>query len=66
MSEFTMMSRGLAWLMRFLRSDDGPSAIEYAVLLSLIVAVCAVALHYLGVGVRLPYLKLINAGALGH
>lgn len=27
-------------ILKFLRSDDGPTAVEYAVLLALIVAVC--------------------------
>jgi pilus assembly protein Flp/PilA len=33
---------------RFLVSDDGPTAVEYGVMLALIVAVCAVAVKSLG------------------
>jgi pilus assembly protein Flp/PilA len=33
---------------RFLASEDGPAAIEYAVMLSLIVAVCVAAIRSIG------------------
>jgi pilus assembly protein Flp/PilA len=33
---------------RFLASEDGPTAVEYAVMLALIVAVCATAISSLG------------------
>ncbi len=35
-------------LKRFLASPDGPSAVEYAVMLALIVAVCLVAITSVG------------------
>ncbi len=35
-------------LVRFLRAEDGPTAVEYAVMLSLIVVVCLVAITALG------------------
>ena len=33
---------------RFLKSDDGPTAVEYAVMLSLIVVVCLTAIKSIG------------------
>jgi pilus assembly protein Flp/PilA len=33
---------------RFLREEDGPTAVEYAVMLALIVVVCIVAISTLG------------------
>jgi pilus assembly protein Flp/PilA len=33
---------------RFLRKDDGPTAVEYAVMLSLIIVVCIAAITTLG------------------
>jgi pilus assembly protein Flp/PilA len=35
-------------LVRFLKRDDGPTAVEYAVMLSLIIVVCIAALTTLG------------------
>ena len=33
---------------RFIRSDDGPTAVEYAVMLALIIIVCLVAIGSVG------------------
>jgi pilus assembly protein Flp/PilA len=33
---------------RFLRSEDGPTAVEYAVMLALIIVVCLVAISAVG------------------
>lgn len=35
-------------LVRFLEAEDGPTAVEYAVMLSLIIVVCLVAVASLG------------------
>jgi len=35
-------------LRRFLKSEDGPTAVEYAVMLSLIIVVCLTAVSTLG------------------
>ena len=35
-------------LYRFLRKDDGPTAVEYAVMLALIIVVCITAITALG------------------
>jgi pilus assembly protein Flp/PilA len=36
------------WLKRFLHEEDGPTAVEYAVMLALIIVVCIVAIGTLG------------------
>jgi pilus assembly protein Flp/PilA len=36
------------FLVDFLREDDGPTAVEYAVMLALIIVVCIVAITTLG------------------
>jgi pilus assembly protein Flp/PilA len=40
------------WLVRFLKSEDGPTAVEYAVMLALIVVVCIAAISVLGSNAR--------------
>ncbi len=42
------MSQLLQSTMRFLRSEDGPTAVEYAVMLALIVIVCLTAIQAVG------------------
>jgi pilus assembly protein Flp/PilA len=42
MNQFTMK------LKRFLKSEDGPTAVEYAVMLSLIIVVCLTAVTNIG------------------
>ena len=38
----------LEWVKRFVGSEDGPTAVEYAVMLALIVVVCITAITTLG------------------
>ncbi len=42
------MRNVLSWAARFLRQDDGPTAVEYAVMLALIIVVCITAISTLG------------------
>jgi pilus assembly protein Flp/PilA len=42
------MRRFAAELKRFLKSEDGPTAVEYAVMLALIIVVCLVAITSVG------------------
>jgi pilus assembly protein Flp/PilA len=42
------MNKWLARAVRFLRDDDGPTAVEYAVMLALIIVVCITAITTLG------------------
>lgn len=43
----------------FLRSDDGPTAIEYALMVALIVVVCLSSISALGISTR-SYWELTN------
>jgi pilus assembly protein Flp/PilA len=43
-----MMSRFVAPVVRFLKREDGPTAVEYAVMLALIIVVCIAAITSLG------------------
>jgi pilus assembly protein Flp/PilA len=42
------MSNWFARIGRFLRDEDGPTAVEYAVMLALIIVVCITAITALG------------------
>ncbi|MEX0677820.1 MAG: Flp family type IVb pilin [Pirellulales bacterium] len=42
------MERFLTRLRRFFRSDQGPTAVEYAVMLALIVLICLAGINRLG------------------
>jgi pilus assembly protein Flp/PilA len=42
-------------LARFLRTDDGPTAVEYAVMLSLIVVMCITAVATMGKNANQTY-----------
>jgi pilus assembly protein Flp/PilA len=44
----TLMLSTLKKIRTFLRSEDGPTAVEYAVMLALIVVVCLVAITSIG------------------
>ena len=43
-----MFSRFTSRLVRFLKAEDGPTAVEYAVMLALIIVVCIAAITTLG------------------
>ena len=45
------MFRNFTRIQRFLASEDGPTAVEYAVMLALIVVVCIAILQSLGTSV---------------
>jgi pilus assembly protein Flp/PilA len=45
------MLRKLARVFRFLASEDGPTAVEYAVMLALIVVVCIAILQSMGTSI---------------
>ncbi len=42
------MKNSITRLLRFLRREDGPTAVEYAVMLALIVVVCLAAVRTVG------------------
>ena len=43
-----MVSQFVSHLMNFVKREDGPTAVEYAVMLALIIVVCLVAIQILG------------------
>jgi pilus assembly protein Flp/PilA len=40
----------LVSVIRFLHADDGPTAVEYAIMLALLIAVCFTAIGFVGHG----------------
>ncbi len=47
-------------LKRFLKSEDGPTAVEYAVMLSLIVVVCLTAVTSIGKNASSTFTNVAN------
>lgn len=45
---------------RFLKAEDGPTAVEYAVMLALIIVVCITAITALGTNANKTYTKTSN------
>ncbi len=45
----------------FLQSEDGPTAVEYAVMLALIVIVCLVAIESLGTNTNTTFNNISNS-----
>ena len=48
-------------LRRFLASDDGPTAVEYAVMLALIIVVCLVAISAVGTNASTTFTNVANS-----
>jgi pilus assembly protein Flp/PilA len=46
---------------RFLRSEDGPTAVEYAVMLALIVVVCLGAIQAIGTNANTTFTNISQA-----
>lgn len=57
------MRRVLAKVRRFVIEEDGPTAVEYAVMLALIVIVCLTAIRSVGTNARTTFNNV--AGQLG-
>jgi pilus assembly protein Flp/PilA len=54
------------FLMDFLKRDDGPTAVEYAVMLALIIVVCITAITTLGTNANKTFTSVgaaVNVGA---
>jgi pilus assembly protein Flp/PilA len=51
----------LAKLRRFLFSEDGPTAVEYAVMLALIIVVCLVSIQTLGSNASTSFTNIANS-----
>jgi len=48
-------------MQRFLKSEDGPTAVEYAVMLALIIIVCLVAIQSLGTNANTTFTNVANS-----
>jgi pilus assembly protein Flp/PilA len=59
------MSTWLDKAVRFLREEDGPTAVEYAVMLALIIVVCASAVALLGTNTSSSFSNPTLNAALG-
>lgn len=46
---------------RFLRSEDGPTAVEYAVMLALIIVVCMATIRSVGTSTNAPFRRTANS-----
>jgi pilus assembly protein Flp/PilA len=60
--EFSMSKLGQMFV-EFLKAEDGPTAVEYAVMLALIIVVCLVAITALGTSANKTFGQV--AGAVG-
>ncbi len=52
-------------LVRFLKSEDGPTAVEYAVMLALIVIVCLTAISSIGTNAKNTFQSVSDSLAGG-
>ena len=48
-------------LQRFLASEEGPTAVEYAVMLALIILVCLVSIQTLGTNTSTSFTNMANS-----
>jgi pilus assembly protein Flp/PilA len=48
-------------IQRFLGSEDGPTAVEYAVMLALIIIVCLAAINALGSNTKTTFTNVSNS-----
>jgi pilus assembly protein Flp/PilA len=59
------MSNYLNKIRTFLKSEDGPTAVEYAVMLALIVVVCLSAIGTIGTNAKTTFNSVANSLASG-
>ena len=52
-------------IVNFLKEEDGPTAVEYAVMLALIIMVCFAAIKLIGVNANAMFNSTAIDGALG-
>ena len=55
----------VAKLRRFLVSENGPTAVEYAVMLALIVVVCLASIRTIGTNAKTTFTTIANSLASG-
>jgi pilus assembly protein Flp/PilA len=56
-----MLSGFYQVFVRFLRQEDGPTAVEYAVMLALIIVVCVAAITSLGTNANATFTSVANS-----
>ena len=56
-----MLSRCASHVVRFLKREDGPTAVEYAVMLALIIVVCLIAITALGSNANATFTTVSNS-----
>jgi pilus assembly protein Flp/PilA len=62
--EVTMRDRLVRQMVSFLKKEDGPTAVEYAVMLALIIVVCIAAITTLGGNANATFSNVaLNTGA---
>ena len=54
------MKKMLTKVQRFLKSEDGPTAVEYAIMLALIVIVCLTAIQAIGTNASAAFQDIAN------
>jgi pilus assembly protein Flp/PilA len=54
-------TRMLSKIRKFLQSEDGPTAVEYAVMLALIVIVCLTAINSIGTNAKSSFSKVATS-----
>ncbi|HZZ28777.1 MAG TPA: Flp family type IVb pilin [Pirellulales bacterium] len=59
------MKRWVLWGREFLVCEDGPTAVEYAVMLALIVVVCLAAIGTIGTNANTTFQNVANSLASG-
>jgi pilus assembly protein Flp/PilA len=55
------MKKVMTWVRNFLNKEDGPTAVEYAVMLALIIVVCIAAITTLGSNANQTFTTVGNA-----
>jgi pilus assembly protein Flp/PilA len=56
-----MLNRVTSCAVNFLKAEDGPTAVEYAVMLALIIVVCLVAITALGSNANATFTNVSNS-----
>jgi pilus assembly protein Flp/PilA len=59
--ENTMLQSLTRWVVDFCKKEDGPTAVEYAVMLALIIVVCIAAITTLGSNANFTFTSVGNA-----
>lgn len=59
------MSRFVSTLRRFLNNEDGPTAVEYAVMLALIIIVCLTAISTVGTNSKSTFSRVASSLSSG-